>query len=101
MRVPGTLIALARLKSRKMSVGNNRAAFFTFCQIWPEIMSFLITKRAYFFSLVLNSCCQKRSEVSEVTSGSALAKLCIIFMLQHDDDVGNLQCDKLPFSIAD
>lgn len=48
MHIPGMLRALARLKSRKMFVGNSRAAPFTFCQIWPEMMSFLIIRRAYF-----------------------------------------------------
>lgn len=100
MHVSGTLSALARPESRKMSVGNSRAASFTFCQIWPEIMSFLTTKRAYFY-LSTDLCCQKQSEVSEVTSGSALAKLCVVVMLQHDEYVGNLQRDKIPLSLAD
>lgn len=48
MHIPGMLRALARHKSRKMFVGNSRAAPFTSCQIWPEMMSFLITRGAYF-----------------------------------------------------
>lgn len=81
------------LNQRWCSIGNSRAASFPFCHMWPEMMSI--------FALVLSSCCQKHSGVREVKLGSALAKFHIIFMLQHDKYVGNVQWDKLPLSLAD